>query len=249
MDDNHSMQRRRLLQAALAGTALLPLGCSLASAAAPAPPLLPQLLPLGPQITPELFLTVTSRERDATELASMVSTQVLPMLAPADIAHAAGPVGGPIQLWLMLNSGDLQRHGLDVDGALTLLKRALNGNVGPVPGRHRLNAWAIDIPGQETVEAQHVTLPLPDQPYAPLFALGTTEYTVVPPAWRDQARFSCYLQPRSRLDVNALQRCEKLLQGAGNALPADLDIQIGKIGNPLLTLPTLFVEVNNDPWT
>ncbi len=242
------MQRRRLLQAALAGTALLPLGCSVVPAVAPATPIAPSLLPLGPQITPELFLTVTSRERDATELASMVSTQVLPLLAPADIAHAAGPVEGPVQLWLMLNTGDLQRHGLDVDGALTLLKGALNGNVGPVPGRHRLEAWAIDIPGQKSMDAQQVTVPLPDQPYAPLFALGTTEYTVVPPAWRDQPRFSCYLQPRSRLDANFQQRCERLLQDAGNALPANLDIQIGKIGDPLLTLPTLFVEVNNDPW-
>ncbi len=248
MDDNPLMQRRRLLQAALAGTAFLPLGCSLAPAAAPATPIAPSLLPLGPQITPELFITVTSRERDATALGSLVSTTVLPLLAPADIAHAAGPVEGPIQLWLMLNTVDLQHHGLDVDGALALLKEALNGNVGPVPGRHRLKAWAIDLPGQKTLDAQQVTLPLPGQEYAPLFALGTTEYTVVPPAWRDQSRFSCYLQPRSRLDADFQQRCERLLQDAGNALPADLDIQIGKIGDPLLTLPTLFVEVNNHPW-
>lgn len=242
------MQRRRLLHAALAGTALMPLGCSVVPAAALASPIAPKLLPFGPQITPELFLTVTSRERDATALASLVSTKVLPLLAPADIAHAAGPVEGAIQLWLMLDTVDLQHHGLDVDGALALLKQALDGNLGPVPGRHRLEAWAIDIPGQKTVEAQHVTLPLPDHPYAPLFALGATEYTVVPPAWRNQPCFSCYLQPRSRLDTGFQQHCEQLLQAAGNALPADLDIQIGKIGDPLLTLPTLFVEVNNAPW-
>lgn len=245
MDVYPSMQRRRLLRAALGAAALTPLACSRVPAAAMATPVAPELLPLGPQITPDLFLTVTSQERDATTLALLVSTTVLPVLAPADIAHAAGPVEGAIQLWLTLDPVDLQHHGLDVDGALALLTQTLKGNAGPVPGRHRLKAWAIDIPGQETVDAQQVTLPLPDHPYAPMFALGTTEYTVVPPAWRNQSHFSCYLQSRGRLDTGFLQRCERLLQTAGNTLPADLDIQIGRIGDPLLTLPTLFVEVNN----
>lgn len=250
MDDAYLKRRRSLLLAALGGTALLPLGCAVRPAAAPEAVLtpVPDLLPWGPQITPDLFLTVSSRERDVAELESLVRSAVLPVLAPADVAQAAGPIAGAIQLWMMLEPGRLQHHGLDVDRALALLKDAMGGSIGPVPGRHQLEAWVLDRPGHKTLAADDITLALPDQPYAPLFVLGTTQYTLMPTAWREQACFSFFIQARSRLDATFLQRCEGLLQSAGDALPADLEIQIGKIDDPLLTLPSLFVEVTDAPW-
>lgn len=227
--------------AALGGTALLPLG---ASAITPAP----ELLPWGPQITPELFLTVSSRMRSVEALEVLTRTHLLPVLAPAGLAQAAGPVAGAIQLWLMLEPARLQQHGLDVQAALALIKDALGGELAPVAGRHLLNAWAFDHPGHKTLAVQDLVLPVPGHGDVPLSALGTSQYTLMPTAWRDQPCFSFFIQPRSRLDRTFLQRCVDLLQSAGGALPTDLEVQIGKIGDPLLTLPILFVEVTDDPW-
>lgn len=227
--------------AALGGTALLPLGASAITTA-------PELLPWGPQITPELFLTVSSRKRSVEALEVLTRTQLLPVLAPAGLAQAAGPVAGAIQLWLMLEPARLLPHGLDVQATLALIKEALGGELGPVAGRHRLKAWTFDHPAHKTLAVQDLLLPVPGHGDVPLSALGTSQYTLMPTAWRDHACFSFFIQPRSRLDSTFLQRCLHLLQAAGGALPDDLEIQIGKIGDPLQTLPCLFVEVTDDPW-
>lgn len=245
MDDTQFLARRRLLLAALAGAALLP-SCARGNAVEGAPAV-PTLASGRAGMAPYLFLTVTSATRSVEELAHLVQSTLLPALAPADILHAYGPVAGAIQLWMALEPHMLDHYGVSVDAALSLLAGAVDGTVGPVPGRNTLDAWAIQrTHTRAEVNANDITLSLPGESHAPLFALGSSHYALAPPPWSSQACYSFMLEPRRRVVAPFEQHCQALLDAAADVLPDDLQIQMGRLGDFMKAVPTLYVSVKDE---
>jgi hypothetical protein len=245
MDDTHFLARRRLLLATLAGAALLP-SCAQGNTGEKTAAL-PLLEPGRAGMAPYLFLTVTSATRSVEELAHLVQSTLLPALAPADILHAYGPVAGAIQLWMALEPHMLDHYGMSVDAALSLLAGAVDGTVGPVPGRNTLDAWAIQrTHTRAEMNVNDVTLSLPGESHAPLFALGSSHYALAPAPWSSQACYSFMLEPRRRVVAPFEQHCQALLDAAANVIPEDLQIQMGRLGEFMKAVPTLYVSVKDD---
>lgn len=244
MDDRISPQRRRLLFAALGATALVPL-TAVRATASPAQPL-PDFKPWGEGARPDLFLTLSSPARDAAALEAVLRAVLLPALAAADIAHVHGPIAGAIQLWMQIEPDQLLAHGLDAATAVAKIAEAVGGQVMPVPGRNRLQAWALVRPqAAKAVGIGQTVVPLPGIAHATLGYLGRTVYTLLPPQWDGQAAFSVYLESRTRLLDDVVQRCEQALQAA-TELPQDVQIQLGRMGRPLDTVTTLYVDLLGD---
>lgn len=198
-------------------------------------------------MAPYLFLTLSSATRSVEELAHLVQSTLLPVLAPADILHAYGPLAGAIQLWMELEPHMLGHHGMSVDDALSVLAGALDGVVGPVPGRNSLDAWAIHrTRTREEVNVNDVTLSLPGERHAPLFSLGSAHYALAPPPWSSQACVSVMLEPRRRVVAPFEQRCQALLDAAADVIPGDLQIQMGRLGEFMKAVPTLYVSVKGE---
>ncbi|WP_313345091.1 hypothetical protein [Stenotrophomonas sp.] len=233
--------RRRLL-AGLA-SALLVSACT-QSRAEPINASPPALLPPEDAIAPTVFLTLTSATRSASQLEDAVRSILLPVLAEAGVARASGPGVGMIQLWLELDLRELAPYAMDVDAGLAALAAAVNGTVAPVPGHHRMQAWALHRPQTlKEVKPQEVSLLLPGRDYAPLSALGSMQFALAPLAWAEQATVTVLLESNSRLDETFLQRCEAALLTAGTTVPDDLEIQLGRVGEFLKAVPDVYVRM------
>ena len=230
MSEPQNGRRRRLLLAAVSGTVLLS-GC------APRRPVQePQrvptasLQPLSTTASPTVFVTLSSPSRSNEALQQVVNSGLLPALAPVDVEHAYGPVEGVVQLWYGLDPKALAQHGLDTEQGLAVLAEAVGGTVAPVPGRHSLQAWTLRRPDATTlVTADSTHLALPGNPYAPLFALGHTFFTLVPPAWEHQPHITIMLQSRRRIHPTFASDCERLLQQSALDLPIDVQFVMGEL--------------------
>lgn len=236
-----TVKNRRRLLAGLA-SALFVSACT-QSKAEPTTVAPPALLPPEDAIAPTVFLTLTSATRSASQLEDAVRSILLPVLADARVARATGPVVGMIQLWLELDPHQMAHYGMDVDAGLATLAAAVEATVGPVPGRHRMHAWALHRPQTlKEVKPQQATLLLPGRDYAPLSSLGSMQFALVPLAWADQATVTVLLESHSRLDETFLQRCETVLLAAGTTVPDDLEIQLGRVGEILKAVPEVYVR-------
>ncbi|MNV48113.1 hypothetical protein D3C71_1400040 [compost metagenome] len=54
------------------------------------------------------------------------------------------------------------------------------------------------------------------------------------------------LEPRRRLVAPFEQQCQALLDAAADVLPDDLQIQMGRLGDVMKAVPTLYVNVKDE---
>ena len=230
MSELQNGRRRRLLLAAVSGTVLLSACAPRRSVQEPERVPTPSLQPLGSTASPTVFMTLSSPSRSEEALQQVVYSVLLPALVPVGVEHAYGPVEGVVQLWYGLDPKALAQYGLDAEQGLALLAEAVGGTLAPVPGRHSLQAWTLRRPDATAlVTADSTDLALPGEPHAPLFALGSTFFTLVPPAWQHQSHITIMLQSRRRIHPTFASDCERLLQQSGLDLPTDVQFVMGAL--------------------
>lgn len=248
MDETHFMERRRQLIAALVCAALLPSSAfatkQTAGRAAPTAPAVPELQLPDADMTPQLFLTMTSKVRSADALEQVLVSGILPALAKAGVTQAWNPVSGAIQLWVELDPILLDSKGLGVEDALPLLAAAMQAEVVPLPGRNTLQAWALQRPETAPpIDPMRVVLALPGDDEAPLASISSSLFTMAPPEWDGQTCISAFFASAGQ-DAQALEkRCMEQLAAAGDAVPKNVEVQLGRVSEVLKTVSTVYVSV------